>query len=145
MRKLVSTTIVICTLLQINCSTRKASIEKEKSYDHTGISLYCKELVEKIILPNWHFDESKQIYTGSKEFWEQAIFWNQYCFIGRGKSQIESILGKPTKEWTFKDGNTGVFYSLDNNNKTPPWHIQVNYDNNLKVISFSETMTFKDE
>ncbi len=144
MRKQILLTTVLYTLLQVSCSTKKAGIENDWSYDRTGVSPYCQELIEKIILPNWKFDESKQVFIGEKKFWEQAIFWNQHCFINRPKSQIESILGKPTKEWKFKDGNTGVFYSLDDNTNRPTWHIQINYDKNLLVIGLTESTTFRD-
>lgn len=144
MKKLILSTVVLCTFLHMNCSTKKASVGNNSSYDKTGVSPYCQELIEKIILPNWKYDESKQVFIGEKKFWEQAIFWNQHCFMNRPKSQIETILGKPSKEWKFKDGNTGVFYSLDDNTNVPTWHIQINYNKDLLVMGFTESVTFRD-
>jgi hypothetical protein len=147
MKKLICFSIIsFCLVGIIGCKVRGINSSNSKTYQNADFSPYCQELVEKIILPHWHFDRDTKLYNGSKEYWEQAILWNQYCFIGKSKSQIESVFGKPSKEWKYKkSGGTGTYYSIDNDGKTPAWNINFIYGSDEKVSRITDIMAISDE
>ncbi len=84
-------------------------------------------------------------FVGTKKYWERAIIANQFCFKGKSKEYMETILGKPNKEWKFKNGSTGVKYSICSDSRyDPEWHIQINYDKRLRVMNITDIVTFID-
>ncbi|MBK8565652.1 MAG: hypothetical protein IPN76_20475 [Saprospiraceae bacterium] len=147
MKILICLSITFFFLMSIvGCKVCGTSSSNSKKYQNADFSPYCQELVEKIILPHWHIDRETKLYNGSKEYWEQAILWNQYCFIGRSKSQIESVFGNPTKEWKYrKSGGMGTYYSINNDGKSPPWNINFIYGSDERVSRITDIMSVSDE
>lgn len=150
-------TIIIISLMSLimwSCFSQKTRSEssKENNLAVKGTD-YCEDWLNAIVKPNWKEDGEGQYvrgdtircFTGSKKYWEQAIISNQFCFKGKPKAYIESILGIPNEEWKFKNGSTGVKYSICGKGKHgPEWHLQINYDQRLLLMNISESVTFID-
>lgn len=150
-------TIIILSLLSLfmwSCFSQRTSNQSPKQNNLTVKGMdYCEDWLNAIVKQTWKEDEEGQYvrgdtircFTGSKKYWEQAIISNQFCFKGKPKTYIESILGTPNEEWKFKNGNTGVKYSICGDGRYgPEWHLQVNYDTKLYVMNITETVTFID-
>lgn len=137
--------ISIISLMYLSCFSQKEALPLTG-----GGADYCEDLLNLIIKPNWKEDEKGQYYmgdtircfVGTKKYWERAIIANQSCFKGKSKEYMETILGKPNKEWKFKNGNTGVKYSICSDSRYgPEWHIQINYDKRLRVMNITDAVT----
>ncbi len=152
MKRTIFLFISVISLMYLSCFSQKEALPLIKATG--GGADYCEDLLNLIIIPNWKEDEKGQYYMGdtircflgTKQYWERAIIWNEaLCFNGKSKEYMETILGKPNQEWKFKNGNTGVKYSICSEGRYgPEWHIQINYDKGLRVMNISDTVTFID-
>lgn len=148
--------ILLLPLVMWRCYSQRTPSDsnspKENNSTVKGID-YCEDWLNAIVKPIWKedvkgqfvWDDTIRCFTGSKPYWEKAIISNQFCLKGKSKEHIESILGIPTEEWKFKNGNTGVKYSICSKGKYgPEWHLQINYDQNLQLMNITESVTFID-
>lgn len=107
--------------------------------DLDGFSMDCKQFIKGEVRTKWKLHEGGECYFNDQPFWE-SVLGRQDCFIGKSKTQLESVFGTPSKMYPHKDTAIyGIYYMGDTcATNYPYWYLSFIYDKSEKLIKIGQ-------